>query len=160
MENYDPHLLFLDISQKYRKQFVSDVMEENPDLYLALYKDIGSELYHTALKIYEFSWLEAHWKEIIKILERKHLSALKKRELIELCAGWYKQLIEQWNYSKYDTEFFADAKQFLHSLILQNTSWEQDSKRMRVFFEKTKKIFKDDMRKAEEEMKYERTTDD
>lgn len=147
-----PYLCFLKIFQQCREQVIKDVLEGNPDLYEALYSDINSEIYQVKMEIYELKWIESHWKEIIKILEKKDTSNSEKQELIILFAKWYKKFISQWSYSEYDIRLLEEKIYILKNLVLQNSAWEQNVKKMKVSFEKSNKILSDKIKELEKEI--------
>lgn len=147
MMNTDfPYLCFLSILQKGRQRLVDDVLKGNPDLYSALYKDSHSRAYNDYIDFYELKWINAHWQEILDVLEQKSISIADKKKILSLFSSWYSSFIKQWNFSAFDANFLDERVAILKNLIVQNTNWETNLKRMRVSIAKSEKILNDKMK--------------
>ena len=69
--NY-PYLCFLGILKKGREELVQDSINCHPDLYMALYKDMNSEVHKIYIELYELRWIEGHWIKLLNDLEKNN----------------------------------------------------------------------------------------
>lgn len=141
-----PYISFLDILEQGRKRLVADVAEGDTDLYLALYKGDNSRIYGVYVELYELKWLRSHWDAAMQVVEQHRLSAGEKKQLIALFSEWYSELLKQWSYTAMDGNFFTERLTLLQELIVQNSKWEQNLKKMQVSFDKSEKILNDKLK--------------
>ena len=138
-----PYMKFLEISKECRTKLINDTLKNGSmDLYDALYSDINTEICNVKLELYELKWIEAHWKMITDVVEKKDISESEKKELVSMFAKWYKQFVSNWNYSEFDVHIFEEKMSILKTLISVNNEWEQNIKKMKVSFEQDKKRLK------------------
>ena len=111
-----------------------------------MYKDSHSRAYNDYIDFYELKWINAHWQEILDVLEQKSISIADKKKILSLFSSWYSSFIKQWNFSAFDANFLDERVAILKNLIVQNTNWETNLKRMRVSIAKSEKILNDKMK--------------
>lgn len=134
-----PYLQFAAILKECRQQMIADNLNENPDLYAALYKRADSEEYKIYMQYYELKWLSLHWEKVLAVLARKDITIRGKRSFMILFADWYKEFLKQWQYTFMESHFFGGEIQALQELMVKNSLWEENIKRVRVALEKNKK---------------------
>lgn len=136
-----PYLEFIRIAKECRENLIQDTLEDSSsDLYDLLYSSMNSEIYKTKLELYEIKWMELHWKKINEAISNKECSITEKKELISMFSKWYRDFISHWNYTEFDTVIFEERMNILKALISVNNEWEDNLKRMRVSFEKDRKL--------------------
>lgn len=146
-----PYLEFLSVARKCRKNMILDTLEGNsPDLYDALYSNSWSKIYEMKMELYELKWIESYWKEIERVIERKEYTVREKKELVSMFSKWYENFVDAWNYTKFDTVVFEERRKILHTLITVNDEWENNIKRMKVSFDKSRKLLNDKIKELEE----------
>ncbi len=136
-----PYICFLKIMKECRQQLVADIKNINADLYTALYKNPDEEIYNIQTQVYELKWLSLHWEKILAVLEQKDITKDEKKRLVYIFSEWYKDFIQKWQYSFADGMFFQEKIQMLHELSVRNSNWEENLKKVKVSFEKNKKIY-------------------
>ena len=130
---------------------ILDTLEGNsPDLYDALYSNSWSKIYEMKMELYELKWIESYWKEIERVIERKEYTVREKKELVSMFSKWYENFVDAWNYTKFDTVVFEERRKILHTLITVNDEWENNIKRMKVSFDKSRKLLNDKIKELEE----------
>lgn len=146
-----PYLSFLNIIKESRKNIISDTLEESSeDLYDALYSDFDSEIYKVKMELYEMQWIESHWKEIERVINRKECSEKDKKELVLIFYKLYESFIKAWNYTEFDTIVFEEKRKILQAMIIVNSDWEKDLKREKVSFYKSIKLLKSKVKEVKE----------
>lgn len=145
-----PYICFKEILKRGRQELINNVLNENPDLYTALYKDLDSSIYTICMELYEVKWLNAHWKAVLTVLEQKNLSSYDRQILISLFAKWYSDFIKQWDYTSFDRNLFDEKMSILRSLMIQNTNWENNLKKVQVSFEKSERILDEKIKELKE----------
>lgn len=141
-----PYVCFLDILQKRRARLIDDSTEGDTDLYLALYKGANSRVYDVYVELYELKWLRSHWDAVLQVLEQYRLSNSEKKRLIALFSEWYSDFLKQWSYTAMDGTFFTERLVLLRELIVQNSKWEHNIKKVQVSFDKNEKILNDKLK--------------
>lgn len=135
-----PYLECMNIFKKCRNAMKDDTLGCSEDLYDALYSSVNSEICETKLELYEIQWLEKHWKMINETIDKRACSVAEKKELISAFAKWYRDFVSGWNYAEFDAAVFNEKMKILRALISMDSEWGQNLKRMKVSFEKDKKI--------------------
>ena len=102
------------------------------------------------MELYELKWIESYWKEIERVIERKEYTVREKKELVSMFSKWYENFVDAWNYTKFDTVVFEERRKILHTLITVNDEWENNIKRMKVSFDKSRKLLNDKIKELEE----------
>lgn len=152
MINNYPYLEFIKIAKECRNILIEDTLYSNsPDLYDALYSDTEKEIYKTKLELYQIKWIELHWKKINESLENKKFSISEKKKLISIFAKWYKDFISNWNYTEFDTTIFKEKINILETIVFTNNEWENNLKKIKVSFEKDKKMLNEKIKKLKME---------
>lgn len=154
MRNSYPYLEFMRIARECRNILIADTLHTNsPDLYDALYSDCRSQIFQIKIELYEIKWLELHWDKINETINSTECSFTEKKELVAMYAKWYKDFVIHWKYTDFDTTIFEDRMNILKALISVNSEWEQEIKRVKVSFERSKKILNDKIKAIESEEK-------
>lgn len=139
---------FISIMSVCRHQLISDVMEENPDLYKFLYEDRNKKIVELYKRCYELKWLESHLLECEKILTATDFSIATKRELLRIFLQWYQKFLAEWGYNSTDAIFFRAEIESLENLIDTNQNWENDFKKLQVSFQRETKILEKQIEEA------------
>ncbi len=147
-----PYSKFLDIFRECRNTMIADTLNDNsPDLYDALYSNVNSTIHELKVELYELKWIEMHWEKINYFIDKRDCSIAEKKELVSMCAKWYKDFVSNWNYTEFDTIIFGEKMNILQEIILLNSEWEQNIKRMKVSFVQSKKILNEKIKRIEME---------
>lgn len=141
MKSNFPYIAFAKILKKGREKMVYDTMQGcSPTLYDALYSMEDSESFELKMELYELEWIEYHWKLVIEKLNKKKLLDTEKRELLSIFATWLKDLFSlDDNSTAFDVLIIEEKMNILKSMISLNNEWEQNIKKMKVSFEKSKR---------------------
>lgn len=147
-----PYLEFIRITKECRTVLIEDTLSSNsPDLYDALYSNLRSQIHQIKLELYEIKWIELHWKKIDETIENRVCSATERKELISIFAKWYRDFVNNWNYTEFDAVIFEERMNILKDLVSVNNKWERNFKRMKVSFEQNKKILNEKIKALEME---------
>lgn len=140
------YLKMLDFSRECRNTMIADTLNDNsPDLYDALYSNVNSETHKIKLELYELKWIEMYWEKINYFIDKRDCSIAEKKMLVK----WYKDFVNNWNYSEFDTSIFEEKMKILRALISLNNEWEQNIKMIKVSFKRSKKILNKKIKKLE-----------
>lgn len=147
-----PYLEFIRIAKECRTILINDTLSSNsPDLYDALYSNSQSQIYQIKLELYEIKWIELHWKKINETIESRDCSSVERKEFISMFAKWYRDFVSNWNYTEFDAVIFEERMNILKALISVNSEWEINLKRMKVSFERSKKLLNERIKAFETE---------
>lgn len=150
MDNDFSYLSFMEILKKCREVIADDTLKkDSTDLYDALYSDVNSEAFKLKIELYELEWIELHWEMALNNIENQDLTHTERKELVSVYAKWYSQFVSEWNHSEFDMLIFQEKEKILRTLILVNSEWEQNLKRMKVSFEQSKKRLNARIKKLE-----------
>lgn len=140
MKSKFPYIAFMEILEEGREKMVYDTMQScSPALYDALYSMKDSVIFELKIELYELEWIEYHWKLIIEILNKKKLTDTEKKELLSIFAVWLKDLFRIDDSTVFDVLIIEEKINILKSMISLNSEWEQNIKKMKVSFEKSKR---------------------
>ncbi len=151
---YDyPYLEFIRVAKECRNILIEDTLNsDSPDLYDALCSSSQSQIYHIKLELYEIQWIELHWLKISETIQNRSCSLTERKELISMFAKWYRDFVSNWDYTEFDATIFDERMNILKALISVNNEWEKNLKRMKVSFEKSKKILNEKIKELEVEV--------
>jgi len=140
IEDY-PYLEFIRIAKECRDVLMKDTLSSNsPELFDALYSSVQSQIHQVKLELYEIEWIELHWKKINESIENREYSPMKRKEFVSIFAKWYRDFVVNWNYTEFDIAIFEERMNILKELISVNSKWESNLKKMKVSFDRSKKI--------------------
>ena len=147
-----PYLEFIRIAKECRTILIEETLSSNsPDLYDALYSNYQSQIHQIKLELYETKWIELHWKKINEAIENRNCSPAERKEMISMFAKWYRNFVNNWNYTEFDAIIFEERMNILKALISVNSEWEINLKRMKVSFEQSKKLLNEKIKAIETE---------
>lgn len=140
MKSKFPYIAFMEILEKGREKMVYDTVQScSPTLYDALYSMKDSQIFELKMELYELEWIEYHWKLVSEELNKKKLLNADKRELLSIFATWLKDLFRWNNSTALDVLIIEEKMNILKSMISMNSEWEQNIKKFKVSFEKSKR---------------------
>ncbi len=141
----------IQILKECRNVLIDDTLASgSPDLYDALLSDYDSDIFKIKLELYELEWIELHWIKVCDSLNDKNYSQSEKMELLAIFSDWYRSLVSNWSYTNFDADLFEERIKILKSLISINNKWDINIKRMKVSFEKNKKVLKNKIYELEQ----------
>ena len=150
MKNSYPYLKIIEVIKECRLNLIEDTLSSNsPDLYDALYSNPKKEIYSLKLELYEIQWIEMHWKMTIEIIENVEVALSEKKEWISQSAKWYKNFLKDFNYIEFDVISCEERMNILKALIATNREWENHLKRLKVSFDRDKKILNEKIKEIE-----------
>lgn len=140
MKDKFPYITFMDILKNGREKMINDTKYNcSPTLYDALYSSVNSEIFKSKMELYELEWLEFHWREIVNIIEQKNFNEIQKRDLLSIFASWLSDFIDNQDKLIINILIIEEKINILKSIISLNSEWEQNLKKMKVSFEKSRR---------------------
>ncbi|OON94188.1 MAG: hypothetical protein ATN31_04200 [Candidatus Epulonipiscioides saccharophilum] len=136
--NYKYYSLSLDILHSCRSQMINNILDNDPNIYYALYSDLNSEVYNIYTKIYDLEWLKSHSDKFIEALST--LSYHEKKEFRSLFLSTLNDLANSWKDTSINLHFIEEQLQLLRSLILDNNRWNHNLNKLQVNFIKENKL--------------------
>ena len=141
MNNDYLYLETLKIAHECREKLISDTLNEDAqDLYDALYESGDREISEVKFELYEIGWLELHWEKFLEILDKNEYSSTEKRKLLLKIENWYQNYIENWDYTTFEALAFEEKRNVLKELIATDARWNENLKKMKVSFARSKKL--------------------
>lgn len=138
--NRFPYIAFMEILKKGREKMLEETMgSSSPTLYDALYSRKDSEAFELKMELYELEWVEFHWKLVSEKLNKNVFSLSERKELLSIFADWLKDLFNTEKVVTLDVLIIEEKINIIKSMISLNNEWDQNIKRMKVSFEKSKR---------------------
>ena len=131
---------FIDIMTSCRRRLIGDMLNQNPNLYSYLLENNSDTRRHRK-QLYELQWLQLHWQECEKVIERTELEFATRREMLKIFLQRYMDFAYAWDYTPTDIILLEEKIQSFNRLIQTEEHLKQCNDELQTnFLIETKKL--------------------